>query len=1166
MLNNPTASSSAWRSSTTHPIQVIDFKLINQAYVIEASAGTGKTWTIERLFIKALLERPEIGLDQILVVTFTNASTNELKSRILQQLNTTINQLIEIKTNPSFIVEDVFFSEFLVKRTQSLEKDVALLLRSAQNFDQASIYTIHGFCHKVLQNYPLECNINYPFKLVSDKENLILTLVRNFFRERIINNPNFVSKIDKIYRTLEAVLDKDYTTDLVEKIAAKLPKDLFVLNQHNLNTKYKLKTQPNLAVLLGEADPPLNKVEVLDHLLTSVVEYLQQNYPSYNQASNSLSFDELIQVVAANAQGEAGLGEKLNHDFPIAFIDEFQDTDSLQWQIFSTIYGLNSATPRGTVVVVGDPKQAIYRFRGADIDVYLEARASIKQQLQLRENRRSHPNIMNFINQLFDPQINPDCFGQGLEYTSIEAKVELTKLLVLPNKQQLLAVSKAAKLTHEFYDEEVQLVVIPGKTADEKERNLLNALSLEILALLNAEATLVGKIAILVNKNSQARLLVNHLRQYGIKACELKLGNIFASTTANDLYLILASVLDLSNRKLFFKAITTQLFNLPIAQLASFETSGKANVVGGGLEIQKLQQQFFAYKQIWEKSGIISLIYQLINDSILLHKDNQHGITNRELSNLLQLGELLNKHSITINNPLEVLHWFKQKIVASKENVEVDIEGNSEELVRLDNDDEQIIITTQHKAKGLEYDVLFCPYFKADSCINTNYDFEYQLPFFAKYRDEANNPIAGLVTDNELANQIVAKNNKEIHRLNYVALTRAKSRIYIFLKTPTLTKGGKYHALSRPDKLVELFGYVKDNPMADLHNLFHYSSFFTPAGMPIKNPALLPGVIAYMRDSITPGQLEQLAVKLPDFGRSKNSISLFTLPEQLQLSPAFTRQSYSKLTHSEEAATSYAIETITDYCELIEAKPLTNLRYTYAVLNELFGAKFGILIHSLCENYPLTIKTTHEFLIIHNLPTNYTSECLAIVEAVFHFPLTKGGLILAQLTHTIHELNFNLQVKSVNLNKELALLLTQYFGDNHPYVIACKSLKTIQQGFLNGFIDLVFEYQGKYYILDYKTNNLEDYSSTDNPQDEANTLVRANAKNHYYLQYLLYLVAVKRYLQIRLNLTDATELLGGAIYYYVRGLFVEQSPPGGVYMDTQCHDLVRELDLLLGGI
>ncbi|MFN7094037.1 MAG: UvrD-helicase domain-containing protein [Burkholderiales bacterium] len=783
MLNNPTASSSAWRSSTTHPIQVIDFKRINQAYVIEASAGTGKTWTIERLFIKALLERPEIGLDQILVVTFTNASTNELKSRILQQLNTTINQLIEIKTNPSFIVEDVFFSEFLVKRTQSLEKDVALLLRSAQNFDQASIYTIHGFCHKVLQNYPLECNINYPFKLVSDKENLILTLVRNFFRERIINNPNFVSKIDKVYRTLEAVLDKDYTTDLVEKIAAKLPKDLFILNQHNLNTRYKLKTQPNLAILIEETDSPLNKVEVLDHLLTSVVEYLQQNYPPYNQASNSLSFDELIQVVAANANGEAGLGEKLNHDFPIAFIDEFQDTDSLQWQIFSTIYGLNSATPRGTVVVVGDPKQAIYRFRGADIDVYLEARASINQQLQLRENRRSHPNIMNFINQLFDPQTNPDCFGQGLEYTSIEAKVELTKLLVLPNKQQLLAVSKAAKLTHEFYDEEVQLVVIPGKTADEKERNLLNALSLEILALLNAEATLVGKIAILVNKNSQARLLVNHLRHYGIKACELKLGNIFASTTANDLYLILASVLDLSNRKLFFKAITTQLFNLPIAQLASFETSGKANVAGERLEIQKLQQQFFAYKQIWEKSGIISLIYQLINDSILLHKDNQHGITNRELSNLLQLGELLNKHSITINNPLEVLYWFKQKIVASKENVEVDIEGNSEELVRLDNDDEQIIITTQHKAKGLEYDVLFCPYFKADSCINGNYDFEYQLPFFAKYRDEANNPIAGLVTDNELANQIVAKNNKEIHRLNYVALTRAKSRIYIFLKT-----------------------------------------------------------------------------------------------------------------------------------------------------------------------------------------------------------------------------------------------------------------------------------------------------------------------------------------------------------------------------------------------
>ena len=154
----------------THPLLHLNFNQHNQAYVIEASAGTGKTWTIERLFIKALLERSDLNLNNILVVTFTNAATSELKDRVLLQIKTTLDCLLKIKagTNLHEMDEDIFTQSFLLPRIHKLDNDINILLQSAQNFDYAPIYTIHGFCNHILKNYPVECNINPEFGLVTE--------------------------------------------------------------------------------------------------------------------------------------------------------------------------------------------------------------------------------------------------------------------------------------------------------------------------------------------------------------------------------------------------------------------------------------------------------------------------------------------------------------------------------------------------------------------------------------------------------------------------------------------------------------------------------------------------------------------------------------------------------------------------------------------------------------------------------------------------------------------------------------------------------------------------------------------------------------------------------------------------------------------------------------
>lgn len=228
--------------SKLHPLQQIGFNTAHRAYVIEASAGTGKTWTIERLFIKALLEGTQVdnaslplAVENILVVTFTNDATDELKSRISEQIQATMTQMIYLHNNSgsnSTLTNDAF-SEYLVNRLQhnEFDKDITILNRAVQNFDQAAIYTIHGFCNKILHDYQFDCGVNADFELVASKTELINTLVEDFIRKHIITELKFAAHIDIIMANLAAMFIDNRGGDLSlpEAIAAKLPKDLFTI-------------------------------------------------------------------------------------------------------------------------------------------------------------------------------------------------------------------------------------------------------------------------------------------------------------------------------------------------------------------------------------------------------------------------------------------------------------------------------------------------------------------------------------------------------------------------------------------------------------------------------------------------------------------------------------------------------------------------------------------------------------------------------------------------------------------------------------------------------------------------------------------------------------------------------------------------------------------------
>lgn len=1167
-------------TNNQHPLQQISFKDQATAFVIEASAGTGKTWTIERLYIKALLEgvlpNPDglsLGVTNILVVTFTNDATDELKERISQEIQNTINRIIYLqKKDPLMISQlaegDIFLNYLNTRANENpdFRKDLTVLTRALQNFDQAAIYTIHGFCKRILDDYRFECTTIPEFELVANNKVLIEDLLRDFMRSEIINNPALKNQLEIIMTNLERIFTaSDYSQSLIERINNKLPNDLFKIENGEYKVKYNLGVVPSINLLiangLSEEELKLAKSEFLAY----VINYLAAHFPLRVKDLATMSYDELIQKLADSLIYSNGLSDKLFNQFPIAFIDEFQDTDSLQWQIFSQVYGL-AKERRGSVVVVGDPKQAIYRFRGADVDTYIEAREQIGNCLELRDNFRSHPNIMNFINQLFSldnqkSNIENGFLGNFIDYPLVNACA--TNKLELPSAEYLKNLAHESGVNAEFYDDEVQLVAINGATKDIRNERLLMAMTFEILALLKADPTLKGKIAILTTKNREANELVNYLRRYGVKAAELKLGNIFATTTAEELYTVLVSINDLANRRNFNKALAGKIFNLDLSELF-IKNENNSNPV-----YEALQRQFFGYKSIWEYSGLISLIYSLINNSLLNHKGILSGVfSNRELANLWQLAELLNKQARKLHNHTELLYWFKSKIDLSKNEISSDLDGNNEELVRLDNDDEQIIITTQHKAKGLEYEILFCPFFKSGVVLDGQYDYNYRRPFFSSYHT-AGEIHAELINDKNIGEQIVANDNKESHRLNYVALTRAKSRVYIYLKAPTISRAtGKYNEKERPDKIVELFGYINTDPRDSTHSLFNYPQFFADdPSLAIKYPDKFRGVVSYNRNGLTSNDLDLIAM-LEDSKNTLSTSSSAIMRYDFTSKPSYSRQSYSQLTSTKDSD-----NIDNEYFVKNEAEPLKPLEYRYSVLSDKYlrGATFGVLFHTMCESYPFTIEEAANHLARANLTSiddDYATQLFDMISEAFNYHLI-GNLTIGGLTNkSIHELEFNLTVVAdVSISEQIADLIASYFGSDHPFSQSVKLLDKIESGFLVGFIDLFFEFDNKYWVLDYKTNTLDDYSAPTNCFTNDNSLIESMSDHHYYLQYLLYLVAIKRYLESRLQIEDATDLIGGSVYFYVRGIYTKTFKSGdGVYIDTDCQKLVRDLDLILKGI
>ncbi len=1101
--------------------------------VIEASAGTGKTWTLERIFIKALLNFPELKLSQFLVVTFTKIATYELKERIKKQIEITIDDFIYYKNTQDITQIKDTFNCYLIKiRTNYLTKDIAHLVMVLNNFDTATIKTIHGFCNYILKNYQLETKVDLSNNIVNNINDTLEVLIKKFLLIHVFNSRVFLNKIKDIFLLLQIIFVSDDIDSIVRALIKKISNFIIYYNNQFIS-QYKILEDYNLVDLLQDS-LTISKKELI--LISAVVDYVVREYNIIVVKDNMITQNDLISIVADNLSNNVLLCDKLYQEFPIAFIDEFQDTDIYQWKIFNAIYRIDQDL-RGYFIVVGDPKQAIYSFRGADINTYINAKAIISDNLNLVDNYRSHPDIIKFINHLFNENNINGKLGNNIIYSDITPKCDINKLIQIAKsndiKQEL---SKFMHCDFEFSNKSVQIITCQNNDG------VINAVVFEILTLLQVNPDLIDKIAVLVYQKSEANAIMTALNKYGVKAVTNIGINIFATDTATDFYNILLAIYDLSNTQQLNLALSSSLFGLPYEKLIRNEYEDIINLM-------------FNYKEI-VKDSIISLIYTFIDDLSLLYKKNNLSLVDNKVNELVHLAEILHIQYAKNKNFSNLLYWFKNKLnLLVTENE--DFIANEDELIRLDNSKKQILIMTQHKAKGLEFEIVFCPFFAGikDYLKDAN---EKVTP---TYYDLENNFLPILSHDKKIAEKQKNEDFFEKQRLNYVALTRAKSRMYIYLTKHEFTSKGELSKLQKYYPINYLFGLENDS----ITRLFNYNNIFHD-----KNNAILEENLKNIVDIIDRSQIDINLLSLLSIKASFNQNLYFISDIKRKKLIDEYWQSYSNIIfHDNNGFKNNSL-----FNNVSIKNKLSNdiVMYKYSFLYDLSGKDFGILVHALCENYPFNIKKVNEILVDNNFEFKYELDDLFnLVEDILNYKIF-NDLSILQIDNKKYELGFNISIDNNNNNliKLLTELIKKYYGVKHPYTIAIKDIKYIRQGFLKGFIDLIFELDGKYYILDYKTNIVNQYQSCFdcyNENNYENSLLQVNAKHHYYLQYLIYLVAMKRYLEVKLNIVDATYLIGGAIYYYVRASCIIDLPKNsGIYIDDKCQMIISDIDNLLKGL
>ncbi len=1203
--------------------------------LVEASAGTGKTYAITGLFLRLLVEK-KLSVGEILVVTFTEAATAELKERIRNRLREALRRF-EGDGNG----EDDPLYQALLRKIADRRVVRHRLRQALRNFDESAIFTIHGFCARVLGDHPFESGSPLEVEVSADERLLSREVICDYWRRRLqgmsllfadylveekIRPETLQELVEPMLRTPGAVIVPDPFEEPVCDREESSFRRLFVelsdrweqgrselvdilLRSPALNRrKYSKKKMTGLisqfdvycrgererfgvpdamAMLAPENlaagvkrgfEPPQHPffeccgelLAVRDQLARlyrkrllafriDLFDFVRRRLRERKEEARVRFFSDLLLDVKAALEGQQRQAflQAVRHRYQAALIDEFQDTDPVQYQIFEQLFG----DGHGVLYLIGDPKQAIYGFRGADIFAYFHASRQARQRFTLEHNWRSEPGLIEACNRIFGRSSVPFVYRE----------IQFRPAQAAERPRHRLRFDEACR-------ESLQLwFVDAGAFGKDKPLNkqeaqaaVLRALTAEIARLVDdghRGAARIGEralreqdIAVLVRTGREAQAVHEQLRRRGIPGIIYQSGNLFQSREAEEVEYFLRAVLENGDEGLVRTCLSTGLYGLNARQLDELrEGSGTWEACLDG---------FRTYRELWLNRGFMIMFREWLKREKVLKRLMGYPDGERRVTNLLHLAELLNQRSLASHaGPLRLVKWLAD----TRARPDPDRE---EHLLRLETDEAAVRIVTIHKSKGLEYPVVFCP-FNWNHFLAPNKD----DPFVVCHRS---GKIAELLIDvgsEKLEEHRLLSRKEHLAedlRLLYVALTRARHRCY-------LVTG-------------EISGAPWSAPAYLLHDLGgrHDSETGNQELIDPDSPAQLFSQLTTNYNNLSTEQRwEQLRALAK---RSNGTIALDLLPQgaaevpakqggetESLIRPAFAGRvrsgwkiaSFSSLTvHSDRDFEQPDRDPEALGGEPRDQRPAADTVPERSMFSFPRGAEAGIVLHDILEQVDFTTAMTQAStrdLVRDNLGRRgfdlaWTDTVCAMLREVVRVGLPgRSPVRLANVGwgDRLSELEFHFPLQ-LDSPAKLADLVGRHCGrlcGEAPAEPGYGLDTTPLRGFMKGFIDLVFRAGGKYYLVDWKSNYLgavlDDYHKS--------RLARTMVEEQYVLQYLIYTVAVHEYLSLRWPGYRYREHFGGVFYLFLRGVKEAAGGDYGIFFDHPPLALVEQFRRLLRG-
>ncbi|WP_127957426.1 exodeoxyribonuclease V subunit beta [Serratia microhaemolytica] len=1174
------------------PLDALTLPLLGER-LIEASAGTGKTFTIGLLYLRLLLglghsaafSRP-LNVEQILVVTFTEAATEELRGRIRSNIHQLrIACLRGSSNNPQF--------NALMAQIEHLPSAAALLLAAERQMDEAAIYTIHGFCQRMLAHNAFESGILFEQTLLQDEQPLRRQACADFWRRycyplplplaRVVSrewsgpkallatlngylhgeapvlhpapapdetlemrHQQLVARIDKVKTewlavageleqliSQSAVDKRSYSSKHLPNWLAKisqwaaqptedytLPDELKRFGQTVLLEKTKKGTAPQHSLFHSIDQLYASPLSVRDLVLTHALQQVRSNITHEKRQRGELGFDDLLSRLdqALHSAGGEQLASTIRQRYPVAMIDEFQDTDPQQYRIFRRLY---LGQPDCGLLLIGDPKQAIYAFRGADIFTYMQARAEVSAHYSMDTNWRSAPSMVNSVNSLFQQVASPFLFEQ-IPFIAVAAAEK--------NHQLSLEINGNPQPALQFW-------LQPGEGVSNSDYQQLMArlCAAQIRDWLSAgqcgEAWLndgqqqrtlqAADITVLVRSRNEAALMRDALTALAIPSVYLSnRDSVFSTAEAKDLFWLLQAILAPEQERKLRTAIATALFGLDAATLEALNQQEPA--------WEALVNEFAQYRSYWLRRGVLAMLHQLMAQRNVAENLLATAGGERRLTDLLHLGELLQQAAGQLEGEEALLRWLGQQIA------EPNPHADNQQL-RLESDRHLVTVMTIHKSKGLEFNLVWLPFIASFRATK-------QALYHDRETFQLNLDISADPANLELAEQ---ERLAEDLRLLYVALTRSV-----------------YHCSIGVAPL--FVGQGKKQGNTHLHH--GALGYLLQAGQ--------AGDASYLADC-----LQRLAASSRSHSAQANSAIAVRVCETFAEHPwqppapaasllaarLFARQreqswrvtSYSGLQQQSGHRTQGLLPRL-DAEVLDDQLPSEAEQLTVHTFPR--GAAPGTFLHGLFEiiefTEPLDQNVLLEQLQQHGFDQAWLPVLQQWMQTLLHTPLNTEGMRLAEIAPQARqaELQFYLPI-----NQPLDVTVWNQLVKQHDPLSARSPDLRFQpvEGMLQGFIDLVFCWQGKYYLLDYKSNWLGEESSAYNRE----ALEQAMIEHRYDLQYQLYTLALHRYLRHRLADYHYERHFGGVIYLFLRGVTAQQ-PGNGIFSCRPPLALIEAIDKL----